>query len=200
METAIDEKLIPQNFRLGISLSILSILQTVYDFWIRCVRGERINFEHHRILFLINIILGTWILLFERKYFKNFSANKAIKWLDICVVLPFILGIVIILQHYNVLNKVLVAFAPLILYIVYCYALIRLGNSIRLIQHDFIGLLKILGIFIIISSIAIPLSIVAIYTHSNLITLLFYAIWIPPLVIQIIIYCRAIAFTKTIGN
>lgn len=195
METTTNNKLLPQNFLIGIILSALYIVDSIYDFFIR-YSGEKIDFEHHKILFLLNSILIIAVLLFERKYLKNFSASKAIKWLDCCIVLGLLLCFVIILSHYLSINKVIVAYTHLTLLIAYWFCWIMLGNNVRLITNDFIGFLKELGIFNIIASLSIPLGFAYAFTHSNLFILFFYAINIPPLVILIFIYRRAKAFQR----
>ena len=108
--------------------------------------------------------------------------------------------ILLIIYHYASINKVIIAFTPIILLVVYWYCWIRFGNSIRLIQNDFIGLLKGLGIFNIIATLSIPLGVVSIFSHSNIFTILTFVINIPPLVILIIIYNRAITYTKKTGT
>ena len=199
MEAISKNKLLPQNFLIGIFLCILYILDSLYDAIIRC-NGEKINFEHHKILFLLNSILVLFVLLFERRYLKNFSAHKTIKWLDCCIILPLLLCFVIILSHYISLNKVIIAFTPLILLIAYWFCWIMLGNSVRSVKDDFIGLLKELGILNIIATLSIPISFASVFNHSIILTILSYAVNIPPLVTLIIIYRRAIAFTKTMDT
>jgi hypothetical protein len=199
METTTSNKLLPQNFLVGIILSVSYIVDSLYDLFIRC-SGGKINFEHHKILFLFNSILIIGVLLFERKYLKNFSVGNTIRWLDCCIVLPLLLCFLVILFHYVSVNKVLIAFTPLIILIAYWFCWVMFGISIRSVKNDFIGFLKQLGVSNIIATLFIPLSLVSVFTHNNIFLILAYAVNIPPLVILIIIYSHAIAFAKTMDN
>jgi hypothetical protein len=196
MEPTNNNRLLPQNFLIGIILCALYIVDSLYDLFIR-YGGGKIDFEHHKILFLLNSILIIWVLLFERKYLKNFSAGNAIRWLDCCIMLPLLLISLIMFFHYVTVNKVVNSLAPLIILIAYWFCWIMFGVSIRSVKNDFIGFLKQLGISNIIATLLIPLTFVSVLTRNNMVLIFAYAVNIPPLVILIIIYGRAIAFTKT---
>jgi hypothetical protein len=211
MEQEDTKKLAPQNFYFGISVIILAIISIVYSLIVRC-RGERINYEHHIILLHIDMALTLWVLILARKYLKNFGSEKTIVWMNRNIGMGLIIHVHLVLldylkkhsteiyasvgYNYYMLISISISVIAVGLVVGYFYVIIRFGNSVRAIENDYVGLLKEFGLFTIISSLLIPFAYIPAITHNPLFYILAYAVVIPPYIILIMIFLKAINHSK----
>jgi len=196
---ATDKKLLPQNFRFGIFLSSLYIIDVFYNLFTK-LSGEKMGFYPGLITWITYMIIYACVLLFIRKYLLNFSAGVSVKWINIGIATFLLFNIsLMILYCINPPASLINAVILLIILILCLYAMIKFSLSIGAIQDDYIGLLKVLGSFIVISSICYPISMLDFIVKSKIVTVLIYLSDIPTQVVLIIIYIRAIRYTKVRG-
>jgi len=135
------QALIPQNFEIAIIIGMAAIFPSIFS--------EFIDENNSLIswIFLFGNIFTIKLLLYFRKYLKNFEATKAIKlvnWQIIFIILAAVMQFFAIISQSKLINLfnfalVLYLFAAIVIAII-------MGISLQKIKNDFVGLLKECGI------------------------------------------------------
>ena len=197
METTENKLRIPQNYSLAIRIILLCIISELCCV-VQRYKGERVSLEQNAVLFDINTVTYVWVLFIERKYLLNFFARKAILFINWLIGLTVLLYAFMFFVHYNTsINVHTRALIALFFMLFLMYFMFRYALELIQIKNDFIGLLKVLGIFNILLVIVTILGMFQYFILSRAFLAAFYGVNISIFIILILIMLRAQKLTKT---
>ena len=198
------QSLKPQNFNVAIIIGVISIcisILTSYD-----SGNKNLIAEFREIIY--GTIFTVWLWVYFIRYMSNFKSGKIKVLIYWCVSLEVFIGILEIFVTFflDVQSKqrqqieltgvdfisAFLEFLSIIVLISYLIVTIKLGNNLLKIKNDFVGLLKELGISIIIfMPVSLFIILIAEFVESNSLRIIGSILEIIPFIIMILIFVRA---------
>lgn len=195
-----EKKISPQNFNTAIVVAIIYVVLSIFT----SIDSENKTFVQEFRGTLYYTIFSIWLWLLFKKYISNYKSDKIqtlIYWsISFDVVIGFLSVFLTAADKYNEQSEwtnddtfiLFLGFSAIVIMILYLIVTVKLGNGLIKMKDDFVGLLKELGIsLIIVLPISLFLSISGAIYNSNSVTIIASVIGNIPYFIMILIFIRA---------